>query len=70
MGLKHNASSGGFGIVIQTCVACGGAVRIVACIEDPEVIEKILAHLDQKTSQRGMRVPWYHSAARNSTTRA
>ena len=40
-----------FGIDIQTCPACGGAVRIIAetsnrCIEDPEVIEKILAHLD------------------------
>jgi hypothetical protein len=37
-----------FGIDIQTCAACGGAVRIIACIEDPEVIEKILAHLDAK----------------------
>jgi len=36
-----------FGIDIQTCAACGGAVRIIACIEDPEVIEKILAHLDK-----------------------
>jgi hypothetical protein len=25
-------------------------VRIIACIEDPEVIEKILAHLDKKTT--------------------
>jgi hypothetical protein len=40
-----------FGIDIQTCAACGGAVRIIACIEDPEVIEKILAHLAQKTTQ-------------------
>ncbi len=30
-----------FGIVIETCPACGGAVRIVACLEDPDVIEKI-----------------------------
>ena len=36
-----------FGIDIHTCAACGGAVRIIACIEDPEVIEKILAHLDR-----------------------
>jgi hypothetical protein len=40
-----------FGIDIQTCPACGGAVRIIACIEDPEVIEKILAHLDKKTTE-------------------
>jgi hypothetical protein len=26
----------------------GGAVRIIACIEDPAVIEKILAHLDKQ----------------------
>jgi len=38
-----------FGIDIETCGACGGAVQIVACIEDPDVIEKILSHLDEKT---------------------
>ena len=26
-------------------------MRIIACIEDPEVIEKILAHLDAKASE-------------------
>jgi hypothetical protein len=39
-----------FGIDIETCPACGGAVRIVACIEDPQVIGKILTDLEQKTS--------------------
>jgi len=37
-----------FGIDIETCRACGGAVRIIACIEDPRVIEKILADLEEK----------------------
>ena len=37
-----------FSIDIETCPACGGAVRIIACIEDPVVIEKILTHLDAK----------------------
>ena len=37
-----------FNIDIETCRACGGAVRIIACIEDPAVIEKILAHLQGK----------------------
>ena len=37
-----------FNIDIETCQACGGAVRIIACIEDPIVIEKILTHLDKK----------------------
>jgi hypothetical protein len=39
-----------FGIDIETCSVCGGAMRIVACIEDPVVIEKILAHLDAKAA--------------------
>jgi hypothetical protein len=37
-----------FNIDIKTCWACGGAVRIIACIEDPLVIEKILTHLAHK----------------------
>ncbi len=39
-----------FKIDIETCSACGGAMRIIACIEDPMVIEKILAHLDAKAA--------------------
>ncbi len=35
-------------IDIETCTARGGALRIIACVEDPVVIEKILAHLDRK----------------------
>lgn len=34
-----------FGVDIETCPACGGAVRIIASIEDSVVIEKILARL-------------------------
>jgi hypothetical protein len=37
-----------FGIDIETCPVCGGAVRIIACSEDPAVIKKILTHLDTK----------------------
>ncbi len=37
-----------FNIDIETCSACGGAVKVIACIEDPAVIEKILTHLDEK----------------------
>jgi hypothetical protein len=33
--------------------ACGGAVRIIACIEDPDIIEKILTHLDAKGAESG-----------------
>jgi pyruvate/2-oxoglutarate dehydrogenase complex dihydrolipoamide acyltransferase (E2) component len=39
-----------FGIDIETCRVCGGAMRIIACIEDPVVIEKILAHLGAKAA--------------------
>jgi len=34
-----------FNIDIETCDKCGSDVRIVASIEDPTVIKKILAHL-------------------------
>lgn len=37
-----------FGIDIETCRACGSAVRIIACIEDPVVIKEILTHLEKK----------------------
>jgi hypothetical protein len=39
-----------FNIDIETCSECGGDVRIVASIEDPVVIQKILAHLDNTAS--------------------
>jgi hypothetical protein len=42
-----------FDIDIETCSECGGDVRIIACIEDPEVIRKILAHLDEKAAPTG-----------------
>ena len=35
-----------FNIDIETCDKCGSDVRIIASIEDPAVIQKILAHLD------------------------
>ena len=35
-----------FDIEIETCSECGGDVKIIASIEDPVVIQKILAHLD------------------------
>jgi len=34
-----------FSIDVARCERCGRAVRIIACIEDPQVIEKILRHL-------------------------
>jgi hypothetical protein len=43
-----------FNIDIETCSACGGAVKVIACIEDPLVIDKILTHLNEKAASAGM----------------
>jgi hypothetical protein len=43
-----------FNIDIETCSECGGDVKIIACIEDPAVIQKILAHLDDRASPAGL----------------
>ena len=37
-----------FNIDIETCERCAGQVKIVACIEDPGVIERVLGHLKNK----------------------
>jgi hypothetical protein len=42
-----------FNIDIGTCRECGAAVRIIACIEDPVVINQILDQLKAKTAAAG-----------------
>jgi len=37
-----------FDIDIETCSVCGGSMKVIACIEDPLVIQKILTHLRAK----------------------
>jgi hypothetical protein len=37
-----------FNIDIEVCGRCGGPVRVIACIEDQDVIDRILAHLERK----------------------
>jgi hypothetical protein len=39
-----------FDIDIETCTECGGDVRIIASMEDPAVIQKVLAHLDDNAA--------------------
>lgn len=39
-----------FDIDIETCRECGGAVKVIACIENPVVIKKILTHLKEKVA--------------------
>jgi hypothetical protein len=35
-----------FSIEIEGCARCGGKLRIIASIEEPQVIARILAHLE------------------------
>ena len=38
-----------FNIYVKTCRVCGGAAKVIACIEDPAVISKILKHLQEQS---------------------
>ena len=38
-----------FNIDVQTCTECGGFVKVIACVEEPELIKKILAHVNHKS---------------------
>ena len=52
-----------FNIDIETCRECGGAVKIIACIEERVAINRILTHLKEKAAPEpagllpAMRVP-------------
>jgi hypothetical protein len=41
-----------FGLEIDTCQRCGGNLKIIASIEQPEVIARILAHLERTAPQQ------------------
>jgi hypothetical protein len=47
-----------FNTVIETCDKCGADVRIIASIEDPPVIQKIPAHLDEKEAAARLPPCW------------
>ena len=38
-----------FKIDIETCEQCGGAVKMIACIKEPEVVKRILDHLQNRS---------------------
>jgi hypothetical protein len=42
-----------FAIDIETCPECGGKLRVIACIEDPPLITKILGHVRQREALLG-----------------
>jgi hypothetical protein len=37
-----------FKIDIEDCGRCGGSARVIDCIEDQDIIDRILAHLRDK----------------------
>ena len=37
-----------FNMDIEACEICGGPVKVIASIEDPGVISKILQHLEER----------------------
>ena len=46
--------------LVEVCSLCGGSVRVIACIEEQNVIDRILTHLrqkQQKTPTRPLLVP-------------
>ncbi len=62
-----------FNIDIAICEECGGAVKVIASIEDPAVIKQILAHLQRKAESkefnakcrlRALCGPWHFDSER------
>jgi hypothetical protein len=37
-----------FAIDIESCPDCGGTLRVIACIEAPALIARILGHVQQR----------------------
>ena len=37
-----------FNIDIETCDRCGRSLKVIACIEDQDIIDRILTHLREK----------------------
>ena len=49
-----------FNIDIEVCGRCGSAARVIACIEDQDIIDRILTHLrrkEQDTPTRPLLIP-------------
>ena len=40
-----------FNIDIEVCGRCGGSAKVIACIEDQDIIDRILAHLREKEQE-------------------
>ena len=46
-----------FNIEIETCEYCQGKVKVIACIEVPVVIKKILEHLTSNEEKASVKLP-------------
>ena len=40
-----------FSVDIKVCGRCGGSLKVIACIEDQDIIDRILAHLREKEQE-------------------
>jgi hypothetical protein len=41
-----------FGVQIEGCARCGGQLKIIASIEEAQLIAKILSHLERAAAQQ------------------
>jgi hypothetical protein len=56
-----------FGIEIEQCAGCGGRLKVLASIEEPELIERILAHRRERGDEEvptALLVAWAPPQAR------
>lgn len=53
-----------FKVDLESCPKCDGTVKVIACIEDPPVIERILRHLASKDLPGLWPESWAPPAAR------
>jgi hypothetical protein len=51
-GMDSGGLPPGVDIDIEVCGHCGGSVKVIPCIEDQTVIDRILAHLREKEQGR------------------
>jgi hypothetical protein len=54
-----------FGIEIEDCARCSGKLKVIAGIEEPQVIAKILAHLEKTAPDQFQAEPALGARARN-----
>jgi hypothetical protein len=41
-----------FDVEIERCTRCGGQLKIIASIEEPQLIAKILSHLERAMAEQ------------------